>query len=135
MTSDTAEPAGATHSRVLVIEDEPSVATFVQTALQRRGYEVVATSSAAGGLKLLASDNFQGVISDFRTPGGVNGADLHEWLRRNRPELAGRTIFITGDTVSDETAALLARTGTPCVEKPFRVQEFLAAVEKTIGKP
>ena len=120
--------------RVLVIEDEPSVATFLRRALQRRGYEVVPADSGAGALKLLQAGDFEGIISDFRTPGGVNGADLHDWLTRNRPELVGRTIFVTGDTVSDETAALLERTGIPCVEKPFRVRELMAAVEEIIGR-
>jgi len=121
--------------RILLIEDEPSVAAFLRSALERRGYEVVPSSSAAGGVQLLASSNFDGIISDFRTPGGMNGADVHDWLRRNRPEMANRIIFITGDTASDETLTLLAQAGTPCVEKPFRVQQLMAAVEKTIGKP
>jgi len=47
--------------------------------------------------------------------------------------LASRIIFITGDTASAETVALLAQNGTPCVEKPFRVHQLMAAVEKTIG--
>ncbi|MBZ5501315.1 MAG: response regulator [Acidobacteriia bacterium] len=121
--------------RILLIEDEPSVAAFLRAALERRGYEVVPSSSAAGGVQLLASGDFHGVISDFRTPGGMNGADVHNWLQRNRPEMANRIIFITGDTASDETLTLLAQAGTPCVEKPFRVQQLMAAVEKTIGKP
>jgi DNA-binding response OmpR family regulator len=121
--------------RILLIEDEPSVAAFLRSALERRGYEVVPSSSAAGGIQLLASSAFDGVISDFRTPGGMNGADVHDWLLRNRPEMANRIIFITGDTASDETLMLLAQAGTPCVEKPFRVQQLMAAVEKTIGKP
>jgi len=121
--------------RILLIEDEPSVAAFLRSALERRGYEVVPSSSAAGGVQLLASSDFDGVISDFRTPGGMNGADVHDWLRQNRPEMANRIIFITGDTASDETLTLLAQAGTPCVEKPFRVQQLMAAVEKTIGKP
>ena len=121
--------------RILLIEDEPSVAAFLRSALERRGYEVVPSSSAAGGVQLLASSEFDGVISDFRTPGGMNGADVHDWLRRNRPEMANRIIFITGDTASDETLTLLAQAGTPCVEKPFRVQQLMAAVEETIGKP
>lgn len=125
----------ATRSRILVIEDEPSVTAFLRTALERRGYEVVPSASGAEGLKLLASGDFQGVISDFRTPGGVTGADVHDWLSRHRPELAARTIFITGDTASDETITLLAHSGTPCVEKPFRVHQLMEAVEKTIGKP
>lgn len=121
--------------RILLIEDEPSVAAFLRSALERRGYEVVPSSSAVGGVQLLASSDFDGVISDFRTPGGMNGADVHDWLRRNRPAMANRIIFITGDTASDETLTLLAKAGTPCVEKPFRVQQLMAAVEKTIGKP
>lgn len=134
MTPTTGTPA-AERLRILLIEDEPSVAAFLRAALERRGYAVVPSPSAAGGLQLLAAGAFHGVISDFRTPGGINGADVHDWLRRHRPELATRIIFITGDTASDETIALLAQAGTPCLEKPFRVHQFLAAVEKTIGKP
>ena len=121
--------------RILVIEDEPSVAAFMRTALERRGYDVMPSPSAAEGLRLLATNEFRGVVSDFRTPGGINGADLHDWVRRHRPELASRIVFITGDTASAETVALLQQNGTPCVEKPFRVHELVAAVEKTIGKP
>ncbi|MFZ3201451.1 MAG: response regulator [Candidatus Acidiferrales bacterium] len=127
--------AVAARSRILLIEDEPSVAAFLRTALERRGYEVISSPSAAEGLQLLGSQNFHGVISDFRTPGGINGADVHDWLRRHRPALATRIIFITGDTASQETAALLAQAGTPCVEKPFRIHQLMAAVENTIGKP
>jgi DNA-binding response OmpR family regulator len=131
----TIRTAAATGTRILLIEDEPSVAQFLRTALERRGYEVVPSASAAEGLQLLASGDFRGVISDFRTPGGINGADVQDWLRRHRPELASRIIFITGDTASEETSALLAQAGTPCVEKPFRVHQLMAAVEKTIGRP
>jgi len=120
---------------ILLIEDEPSVAAFLRTALERRGYEIECSASATDGLHLLATRDFRGVISDFRTPGGITGADVHDWLMRHRPELASRIIFITGDTASAETVALLARNGTPCVEKPFRIHQLMEAVEKTIGKP
>ena len=130
------EPGSAAiRLRILVIEDEPSVAAFLRTALERRGYDVVASNSAADGLQLLASNDFGGIISDFRTPGGINGADVQDWLRRHRPELASKMVFITGDTASRETVLFLAQAGTPCVEKPFRIHQLMAAVEKTIGKP
>src|SRR5208282_5493582 len=64
-----AAEATTTRLRILVIEDEPSVAAFLRTALERRGYEVVPSPSAVGGLQMLVSGDFQGVISDFRTPG------------------------------------------------------------------
>jgi CheY-like chemotaxis protein len=130
--SGTAE---AVRTRILLIEDEQSVATFLRRLLERRGYEVAFCSSAAEGLQLLASGDFRGVISDFRTPGGITGADVRDWINRHRPELSSHIVFITGDTASAETAALLAQGGTPCVEKPFRVQQLMDAVEKTIGQP
>jgi DNA-binding response OmpR family regulator len=134
MTGASMTPAVA-RGRILLIEDEPSVAAFLRTALERRGYEIECSASAADGLQLLATGDFRGVISDFRTPGGITGADVHDWLTRHRPELASRIIFITGDTASADTIAQLARNGTPCVEKPFRIHQLIAAVEKTIGKP
>lgn len=120
---------------VLLIEDEPGVMSFVREALERNGYAVVCSESGAEGLKHLASGHFHGVVSDMRTPGGVNGADVHEWIVNNRPELASRLVFITGDIANEETSATLQKTGVPCVEKPFRVQQFISVVEQTIGKP
>jgi DNA-binding response OmpR family regulator len=120
---------------VLVIEDEPSVAAFLRAALTSRGYQVAWSPSSAKALALLASGEFCGVISDLRTPGGVNGADVHEWLRQNRPALASKMIFVTGDTARRETISLLAETRAPCIEKPFRLEELMKTVEETIGKP
>ena len=120
---------------VLLIEDEPAVMSYVRAVLERNGYEVVCSVSGVDGLKQLESGEFMGVVSDMRTPGGVDGADVYAWISANRPALVSRLVFITGDVASDETAATLFRTGIPCVEKPFRVQQFLSVVEKTLGKP
>ncbi len=120
---------------VLLIEDEPAVLGFVKAALERAGYNVTAVATGAEALQVLARDNFLGVVSDMRTPGGVDGADVHAWISSHRPELAARLIFITGDIVNEETAATLRRTGAPCVEKPFRVQQLIEVVHKVFGGP
>jgi CheY-like chemotaxis protein len=120
---------------ILLIEDEPSVIAFLKAALQRKGYSVVNASSGAEGLKQLASGPYSGVISDIRMPGAVNGAEVHDWIQKNRPELGSKIILISGDTANSETQALLARSGTPCIEKPFRVHQLISIVEKTFGKP
>ena len=119
---------------VLLIEDEPAVMTYVRATLERSGYAVVCTESGAEGLRLLESEQFLGVVSDMRTPGGVDGADVHAWLSQHRPDLAARIVFITGDIANDDTVATLRKTGAPCVEKPFRVQQFISVIEKTMGK-
>lgn len=118
---------------LLIIEDEPSVQVFLRTALERDGFRTVMAASGTEGLRLLQQQSFGGVISDMRTPGGVNGGDVHSWLASNRPELVAKMLFITGDIVNDETTEILRRTGVPCIEKPFRVQELLAAVKQVLG--
>jgi DNA-binding NtrC family response regulator len=120
---------------ILLIEDEPSVTAFVQAALERHGYSVVPASSGAEGLQCLANRSFVGVISDIRMPGTVNGAEVHEWIRLHRPELCQRVILISGDTANSKTQTLLANSGIPCIEKPFRVQKLISVVEHTFGKP
>ena len=127
-------PAASLALPLLVIEDEPSVMAFLSAALERHGYSMVPASSGAEGLKLLADGEYLGVISDMRTPGGVNGADVHAWIVEHRPQLVSRVLFITGDTVNEETLAILRQTGAPCVEKPFRVQQLMAVVQKIFGK-
>jgi len=120
---------------ILLIEDEPSVSAFVRAALERRGYRVVQVANGADGLKELSTGTYAGVISDIRMPGEINGADVHKWIRNHRPELCSRIILISGDTANSETQALLSESSTPCIEKPFRVQQLISTVETTFGKP
>ena len=132
----SAQPVLSAKRPILLIEDEPSVTAFLRAALERRGYAVVGASSGEEALKQLSSSGrYAGVISDIRMPGAVNGAEVHEWIQKNLPELKSRIILISGDTANSETQAFLAQSGTPCIEKPFRVQQLIAAVEKTFGRP
>ena len=128
-------PASYNVAPILLIEDEPSVTAFLRAALERHGYAVANAASGAEGLNMLNGGKYSGVISDIRMPGSINGAEVHAWIQRNRPELCARIILISGDTANSETQAFLAQSGTPCIEKPFRVQQLMAVVEKTFGKP
>ena len=118
---------------LLVIEDEAPVQAFLRAALERNGYTIVLAASGAEGLQLLKQRSFLGVISDMRTPGGVNGDDVHSWLKEHRPELVSKVLFITGDIVNEETIKTLHATGVPCIEKPFRVHELVTAVKRVLG--
>ncbi len=119
---------------VLLIEDEAGVAAYIRAALERHSYTVVCSNSGTDALRLLASGEFLGVISDMRLPDGVDGAHVHDWVSQHRPELASRFVFTTGDIANDETVAALRKTGAPCLEKPFGVSELILVVEKTMGK-
>ena len=56
------------------------------SALERTGYEVAREESGAEALRLLAEASFLGVVSDMRTPGGVDGAQVHAWFPHIGPK-------------------------------------------------
>jgi len=127
-------PATKPYRPLLLVEDEPSVMAYVRTALERSGYVVACVTNGERAIDMAKAEDFRGVISDMRTPGSVNGADLYDWLNLNRPTLAKRMLFITGDTVNEDTMKALQSTGVPYIEKPFRVQELINTVERIFGK-
>jgi CheY-like chemotaxis protein len=127
-------PGAGTILPLLLVEDEPSVMAYVRTALERSGYTVACATNGERAIEMARAGQFIGVISDMRTPGNVNGADLYDWLHLHKPALAKRMLFITGDTVNEETAKALERTGAPYIEKPFRVLQLLEMVKTVIGE-
>ncbi len=131
MTSPVIQP---TLLPVLLIEDEPSIMALVSATLERNGYHVVCIESGAEALRMLEKGQYLGVVSDMRTPGGVDGAQVHSWISANRPDLVDRVVIITGDYANEETVSTLRKIGALYLEKPFRVQDLISAVEKTMGK-
>ena len=119
---------------VLLIEDEPSIMALVSATLERNGYDVVCVESGADALRLLEKGQYLGVVSDMRTPGGVDGAQVHTWISANRPDLENKVVIITGDYANEETVTTLRKIGALYLEKPFRVQDLISAVEKAMGK-
>jgi DNA-binding NtrC family response regulator len=131
MTSPAIQPSNLP---VLLIEDEPSIMALVSATLERNGYDVVCIESGAEALRLLETGQYLGVVSDMRTPGGVDGAQVHTWITANRPDLVNKIVIITGDYANEETVSTLRKIGALYLEKPFRVQDLISAVEKTMGK-
>ena len=93
-----------------------------------------ASSPAPKLFTCLEKGQFLGVVSDMRTPGGVDGAQVHARISANRPDLDDKVVIITGDYANEETVTTLRKIGALYLEKPFRVQDLISAVEKTMGK-
>lgn len=104
--------------RALVIDDEPEIAGLLARLLEKEGFSVESAASGRAACALLAATDFHLILSDIRMP-DLDGAGLFEWIEANRPELAERTGFVTGDTMSTSSARFLAHSRRPFVEKPF----------------
>lgn len=114
--------------RLLFIDDEPMLRAGVQAFGQMRGFTVVTAPDGPRGLEMARSEAVDAIVCDLRMP-GMDGASFHERLRRDRPGLASRTVFVTGDVVT--TGGRLTGVRQPILTKPFaleKLEETLVAV-------
>ena len=124
-----------TGHRILIIDDEADILEVVARILERMGHRAVGLASAEMALDELARVPYDLIICDVKMP-GIGGRGLYRKVREAYPELAGRIIFTTGDTVSDATRAFLENSGTPYVSKPFMIEELQRAIEAVLeGHP
>jgi len=121
--SESAAPEGAPAARLLVVDDERDVGELLSDILRTRGYETQYVASPKAALELMRDRDFQGVLMDLRMP-EMSGTELWRELQRERPALALKTIFMTGDYASLETAAMVGATERPFLSKPFRPDEL-----------
>ncbi len=111
------------HGRVLVVEDEPTVARLIADVLQDEGLTVEVLLDGRDGLKRAAEQRFDLVICDMRMP-GVDGQQFYQSLVRSGNELQHNFLFVTGDVIAPATHAFLERHHLPHLAKPFRVEEL-----------
>ena len=128
------DPGPVLAARILVIDDEPGIASLLRDMLEDAGHEVAVAGSGADALEMLSLAGFDAVVSDLRMP-ETDGASLWRNIRQQHPALASRLLFVTGDTLSPASQAFLASTGCPGLDKPFSQAALLAAVARLLRIP
>ena len=114
-------------ARILVVDDEPQIASMMRDMLESAGYEVAAGESAAVALELLDTARFDAIVSDLRMP-DMDGAAFWREVQTRHPSLTRRMLFVTGDTLSPNAREFLKSARTESLEKPFSKEDLLARV-------
>jgi CheY-like chemotaxis protein len=104
--------------RLLFVDDEPSLRSGVSAFGRLRRMHVVTAADGASALEASRLGEFDVVVCDLRMP-GMDGPAFFEVLRGEKPELAAKTIFVTGDMVGASSRAFLESAGQPVLTKPF----------------
>ncbi len=88
-------PRAGQGETVLVVDDEPTVRMLVMEVLGELGYAAIEAADGASGLRVLLSDaRVDLLVTDVGLPGGMNGRQMADAARINRPDL--KVLFITG---------------------------------------
>ncbi len=118
---------------VLVVDDEPVIASVLARYLGRIGYKVETVHSGSSALgRLDASGAYEALLVDLRMP-EMNGMELFRTLERRYPEMTSRVAFMSGDIVSGEIRSFLEAAGRPVLSKPFELGRLDELLEELTG--
>ncbi len=121
------------HARILVVEDEATVANLIVEMLSEEGHEAEAVLDSRVGLERIKREAYDLVICDLKMP-GLDGRALYQELVNSGHPAQHHLLLITGDTLSQHTVAFLEASQLPHLAKPFRVEELKAKVHSLLGQ-
>ena len=125
--------AGGHGETVLVIDDEASVRSLIVDVLTDGGYHVIEAADGPSGLKVLQSDlRIDLLITDVGLPGGMNGRQVADAGRVNRPLL--KILFITGYAENAVVGNGLLGQGMHVITKPFGIEAIANKVRDLIDE-
>ena len=112
-------------ARILIVEDEPRIASFVGKGLRAAGHVATAIPDGHAGLDHALSGDFDLLVLDIGLP-GIDGFEVLERLRSQGSQLP--VIVLTArDSVTD-TVSALENGADDYMPKPFRFAELLARI-------
>ena len=114
--------------KILVIEDESNIRSFVQTILETNGYQVLTAGSGRSGSLLFASHMPDLVVLDLGLP-DMDGVDFIETVRRTS---GAPIIVLSARTDENDKVTALDRGANDYITKPFGTAELLARVRATL---
>jgi DNA-binding response OmpR family regulator len=118
--------------RILVIEDEPALAGFIEQALTADGYPVRVCADGESGQAAALTGDYALVLLDLTLP-GKDGLEVLSEIRRRQPELP--VIVLTARGAIEQRVEGLDRGADDYVTKPFSFEELLARIRAHLRSP
>jgi two-component system OmpR family response regulator len=112
--------------RILVVEDDAKIASFVEKGLRQAGYAVDTVSDGEEGLAMAQFNPYDAAVVDIMLP-GMDGLTLIEELRRRRHTTP--VIILSAKRSVDDRIRGLTAGGDDYLTKPFSFSELLARVQ------
>ncbi len=112
--------------QILLIEDEPKIASFIQKGLNENGYELTIAYDGRSGLSMALNGDFEVIILDVMLP-FVNGLDICKRLRTEGVRTP--VLMLTALSSVDNIVTGLQHGADDYLAKPFRFKELIARVQ------
>ncbi len=117
--------------KILLVEDENNVASFIKKGLTEEGYEVSIALDGNTGLQMALSNSFDLIILDIMLP-GMNGVEVCRAVRQHNRTVA--ILFLTALGTSENIVVGLSSEADDYLIKPFKFIELLARVKSLLRR-
>jgi DNA-binding NtrC family response regulator len=118
--------------RILIIEDDEEMRSLLKDSLEEEGFETDSVSNGSDGLRKLAKEPFNLIISDVRMP-GLTGLDILPGIKKIQPEIP--VIVITAFGSEEVCHRSMERGAAGYLEKPIRTNKLKTLIhEMTFSK-
>jgi two-component system, NtrC family, response regulator HydG len=115
--------------RILLVDDDADVLSFMRDALQDRGYDLWVLQSGVQAVAILQRETFDLIITDIVMP-KVHGLEILESAKRRDP--LARVVFVTGHPFRDVVREGFEKGAFSVLEKPFLVDHLLETVDQAL---
>jgi PAS domain S-box-containing protein len=130
---DAGTPVGA-HEIVLVVEDDELVRKYVLAQLQSLGYATLSAGNAGAALALVdAGEQFDLLFTDVIMPGGMNGRQLADEVKKRRPMV--KVLFTSGYTENAIIHHGRLDPGVNLLAKPYRKTDLARKIHEALEAP
>ncbi|MBI4647709.1 MAG: response regulator transcription factor [Bacteroidia bacterium] len=117
--------------KVLVIEDEPKVASFLQKGLKEQGYEVDIAYDGLLGEKMVSRNQYDIILLDIIIP-YINGIELCKKIRQANSNVP--VLMLTALGTTDDKLMGFDEGADDYIVKPFEFKELLARIRALIKR-
>jgi two-component system copper resistance phosphate regulon response regulator CusR len=118
--------------KILIVEDEPKVASFIKKGLEENNYEAEIAYDGLIAEKLVKSNRYDLFILDIIIP-GINGLDLCRKLKEINSNIP--VLMLTALGTTDDKITGFEAWASDYLVKPFEFRELLARVKVLLRKP
>jgi PAS domain S-box-containing protein len=122
-TAVDSQSANAAPANILVVDDEPSIRDFMKKVLEASGHRVDTVANGALALDIIESNRYDLLMLDIKMP-GMNGIELYHHLKKTRPEMVKKIIFVTGDILGAGTREFIDRSKVRYITKPISIRKL-----------
>lgn len=127
-TAASTKEAGA---KILVVDDEASLADLVSAVLRYEGFEVSTVASGEAAITAVRADRPDLMLLDIQLP-GIDGFEVQ--ARLNAERLNTPTVFLTARDTGTDKVRGLTLGGDDYVTKPFNIDELIARVRAVLRR-